>query len=107
MANIKSIEVEENKVRVLFEMSKEELSLLHNETSDLCVFPLSRFNEVLTTGAIGNSNRIMFPHRLLRKHNIRGLPKHMDSVILSFNGKKMAVMKLQDDRAPMPVFERD
>lgn len=100
MASIKTIEVEDRKVKVLFEMTKDELMALQNETNDVGVVPLSRFNETLTTGTIGNSNRIMFPKRLLRKHNIPVLPKHVDTMVLSINGKKLVVIKLQDE--PMP-----
>lgn len=105
MAIIKSMEMEDTKVRVIFEMSKDELVALSNETQNICLLSLTKFNELLTTGTIGNSNRIMFPNRLLKRYNIKELPKHVETTILSFNGKRIAVLKLQDTAAPVPRFE--
>lgn len=105
MANVKSMEVEGNKVRVLFEMSKDEWAALRNETKDVCLFSLANLDETLTTGTIGNSNRIMVPNRLLRRHNITHLPKHAGARVLALNGKKVVVIQLQDNHAPMPRFE--
>ena len=64
-------------------------------------------NEKLTTGKLGNSNRIMLPNKILKKYGIKKLSKKVPSKIFEYNGNKLLVIKLEESKIGIPVFEED
>ena len=69
MAEIQSINVKKKDIVVNLKISKTEYDLLGNVTSDLILIPNNPnfMNHLLTTGKLGNSNRIMLPKKILEK----------------------------------------
>ena len=59
MADIRNIEMGNESILVSLDISKDEYNVLKNETKDILLIPSDSkmFNEVLTTGTLGNSNR--------------------------------------------------
>jgi hypothetical protein len=107
MAEIKTISIEDDTISVNLNVSKEEYNLLKEDTKNLVVLPTAKLNELLTTGTIGNSNRIMLPNKLLRKNSIKKLLKHVNARIFEVNAKKLLLIKLEDIRPGVPQFEED
>ena len=68
MADIDSIDMKNDKIIVNLKLTKEEYRLLKQSTKKLLLLPseMSILSESLTTGKLGNSNRIMLPSKILR-----------------------------------------
>jgi len=62
------------------------------------------FPERLTVGKLGNSNRIMVPKRLLKKHGITSLPKKAPTAFLEYGGEKFMIVKLSEAARNVPQF---
>ena len=62
------------------------------------------FDESLTTGKLGNSNRIMLPKKILKKHNIE-LRGKVPASIFESEGKKFLLIKLEEKKIGVPEFE--
>ena len=69
MAEIISFNVKKDKIMVNAKISPEEYELVKNETKNLVILPINvkMLNQPLTTGKLGNSNRIMIPKKFLKK----------------------------------------
>ena len=77
MSHVNSINVRKGKIKVNLTISKAEYDLIGNNTKNLLILPvnLEFLNRLLTTGKLGNSNRIMLPKKILDKFEITNLEK--------------------------------
>ena len=106
MANIDSINVENEKILINLKLTKEEYELLKQSTRKLLLLPTESniLNDPLTTGKLGNSNRIMLPNKILRRHNVTKLLKRVPAKIFDINDEKFLLIKLQESTFGKPIF---
>ena len=104
MAELINIDFKLNKILVTLEITSEEHQIIkyHRE---MLLAPVNSFNEILTTGTLGNSNRIMLPNKILRKNNIATLKKKVPSTILKAGSGKYLVIQLEGGRTEIPEFK--
>ena len=108
MANIKSLEFG-NEILATFSISDKEYDLLKQSKSDMVILPaeLDILDEVLTTGRLGNGNRIMLPTKILKKHNINRLLKNVPAKIFEVDDSKFLLIRLEEYKPGIPVFKED
>lgn len=106
MADIQSIDMKSDKIFVNLNLTKDEYKLLKQTTKRLLLLPSSTtvLSELLTTGKLGNSNRIMLPNKILRKNKITRLLKKVPAQIFDFNDEKFLLIKLQESIIAKPNF---
>lgn len=104
MARLKRIDMAENGITLVVEISREEYKLI-GPGKDLLVVPKddSFLSEDLTSGRLGNSNRIMVPTKLLRNHNVVELPKKVPARIFEVKDQKYLLIRLKRS-ALIPEF---
>lgn len=107
MADIRTIDMENDDIFVTLKITKEEYKLLKLKSRNLLIVPTESdvLNESLTTGKLGNSNRIMLPNKILKKYNIKKLVKKVPSKVFEYNGNKILVIKLEESKVGIPVFK--
>lgn len=104
MAEIVSIGIKRDKITVILNITKQEHVLLGNITRDLILLPTD-FKIHLTTGTLGNSNRIMLPNKILSKYNITDFLKRVPAEIFKLDGEAYLLIKLQEPKSEIPVFD--
>lgn len=102
MAIIRSINMEKGEIILNLTISEEEYSLTEN-MKEMIIVP-ENFDESLTTGKLGNSNRIMLPKKILKKHDIE-LRGKAPAKIFEMGGKKFLLIKLEEKRIGIPEFK--
>ena len=107
MATIKTIDMNGNDILLTLKISEEEYDLLKSKIKNLMVVPIDTnlLNDELTTGKLGNSNRIMLPNKILKKYEIKKLLKKVPSKIFECDGNKLLVIKLEESKIGIPVFK--
>ena len=106
MASIDSMDMKNDKIIVKLELTKDEYRILDHFTKRLILLPseTSALSEPLTTGKLGNSNRIMLPNKILKRHNITSLIKKAPSHVFEMNDEKFLLIKIQESMIGRPVF---
>lgn len=104
MAEILNIDFKMNKVLVTIEMTAEENQKI-GRNRDILILPVSPFSDVLTTGTLGNSNRIMLPNKILKKNDVACLRKKVPCSILKIKGGKYLVIELEGPNTEIPYFK--
>lgn len=106
MAEIKSIDVQDDAIELKLSISKEEYKLLNHHTNDIAVIPYGKesLTRELTTGKLGNSNRVMLPKKFLEAYNIRELDKKVPSNIFALNGDSFLMIKIKKSEIGIPKF---
>ncbi len=109
MAEICSTDIEGSDIMITLRVSNEEYELLKQKTGNLVVIPCGPddLNQLLTTGRLGNSNRVMLPKRLLERKGVKTLQKKVPARIFKANGEIYLIIKLDDSQLGIPVFEED
>jgi hypothetical protein len=99
----------DSEIQVTLTMSKEEFALLKQRTDGLLLLPSDpvSLSKKLTTGKLGNSNRIMLPKKLLTKLEVPDPVKKVDSSIFRVDGDVFLLIKLNDAKQGVPVFGED
>lgn len=107
MAEIHSIDVKKNKIVVNLKISKAEYEIISNNTNDLLLIPTSHnfLDHSLTTGKLGNSNRIMLPKKILEKFEIKNLEKKVPAKTFKIDDEIFLLIKLQKSSFGIPVFK--
>ena len=105
MAQIKTINIEDGKVTVNFSVTQKEYDLIKENGREFAILPLEKMKEHLTTGKLGNSNRIMIPKKFLERNGVSQLLKHVKARIFETDGHKVLLVKLDENRPGVPVFE--
>lgn len=102
MATIRSINMENDEVMLTAAISNDENKSMKG-ARDIIILPCE-FDEELTTGKLGNSNRIMLPKKILKEHNIE-LKGKVPAKAFVMNGKKFLLIKLDEKVAGVPKFK--
>jgi hypothetical protein len=108
MAAIKSLEFGDE-ILATFSLSQREYDLLKQSEEHLAILPVGSgiLNEVLTTGRLGNGNRIMLPTKILKAHNVNTLLKNVPAKIFELDENKFLLIMLEESKSGVPVFEKD
>lgn len=108
MANIKSLEFGDETL-VKLNISEREYDFLKLSERNLVILPVESeiLDEVLTTGRLGNGNRIMLPTKLLRAHDIKKLLKNVPAKIFELDSGKFLLIRLEESKPGVPVFKED
>ena len=109
MAEMQSIDMKGKEIAVTLKISPQEYKLLQQTTKDLLLVPTTStiLDEVLTTGKLGNSNRIMLPNKILKRHNIPHLIKKVRAKIFEVEDEKFLVIRLKESKTGIPIFESE
>jgi hypothetical protein len=100
------MDMKNDKVLVRLELSREEYKSLNQSTRSLLLLPTQADDlcEPLTTGKLGNSNRIMLPNKVLHKYNVTNVLKKAPSRVFDMGGEKFLLIKLQESMVGRPIF---
>ncbi|HDN83272.1 MAG TPA: hypothetical protein ENG50_02785 [Candidatus Altiarchaeales archaeon] len=106
MATLKSAEIKDNEIILKLKISQEEYKLV-GAHSEFIILPSEdeALSELLTTGKLGNGNRIMIPNRLLKKYEIKKLKKKVPAKVFKINEAKYLLIKLEDPASMFPWVE--
>jgi len=106
MANIQSIDMKNDKIFVNLILDKEEYKILGNSTRHLLLLPSDSkdLTELLTTGKLGNSNRVMLPNKVLKKNDVTNMLKKVPARLFDVNDEKFLLLKLQESKIAKPFF---
>lgn len=109
MARIQSIDMKNEGILVTLKISEQEYEFLKPKSREFLIIPTDEdaLDETLTTGKLGNSNRIMLPNKILKKYGIKKLLKKASSKIFDYDGDKLLVIKLEESKVGVPVFKED
>jgi len=109
MAEIRSINIEHDGISLNLRISESEYSLLTSSRRDILLLPAdpSVLEELLTTGKLGNGNRIMLPNKVMKKYHVKKLHKKVPARIFEINGGRFLLIKLEEHRPGVPVFEEE
>jgi hypothetical protein len=109
MADIRNIDMEGGEIFVSLRISKDEYTLLGQKTENLMIVPSAKDSMTyeLTTGKLGNSNRIMIPKRMLNREGIDSMRKKVPCSVFRSNGDTYLLIKLSESRQGIPEFEED
>lgn len=102
MAFIERVDIKDGKTLVTIKVSKDEYEFLESRKKVLLL--IDDMDGALTTGTLGNSNRIMLPNRLLKKHKIDKLIKKAPARVFDINGDKFLLIKLYESKIGIPKF---
>jgi 5-formaminoimidazole-4-carboxamide-1-beta-D-ribofuranosyl 5'-monophosphate synthetase len=109
MAEIKNIGMNKNSIEVRLAINNEEYRVLKHHMSDVIVVPAGKeaLTKELTTGKLGNSNRIMVPKKLLEYFGVDKLDKKVASNVYKINGDAYLLIKIRKSRIGIPKFKED
>lgn len=102
MAKVDSIEMnDDDKIFLRLLITREEYKLIQNYKNVIVIS--EDFNEKLTTGKLGNSNRVMLPKKILKMHKVK-LTGKVPARIFELEGKKLLLIKLEEKITGVPEF---
>jgi hypothetical protein len=104
MSEVLNIDFKTNRILVTLELSTDEYNIIKHHR-EMLVMPTNSFNDILTTGTLGNSNRIMLPNKILKKNDIMLLKKKVRSSILKAKNGKYLVIQLEGPNIEIPEFK--
>jgi len=106
MADLNSIDLRNDRILLNLKVSKEEYEFLKQATTDIMVIPAnSKFmSNLLTTGKLGNSNRLMLPKKILDKLDVKRMEKKVPGKIFRLNGSVYLLTRLHGKKNGIPVF---
>jgi hypothetical protein len=109
MAEIQSIDIKTGDFFINLKLSKTEYEMLGLSTKDLILLPTktTKLEETLTTGKLGNSNRIMLPKKILSKYSIGRLVKHVPAKVFKLDDTKFLFIRLEETKKGIPEFEEE
>jgi len=107
MAEIRSIDMRKDNIMVNMKISKDEYDLLSQETRNLLILPSHSnvLDRPLTTGKLGNSNRIMLPKKILDRYEIINLEKKVPARTFKIDDEVFLLIKLKESRFGVPIFK--
>lgn len=105
MGKITKIEMGDTVIFITLSVSPSEYQYITPNIEDIILFPPNKMDMSLTTGKIGNGNRIMVPNSLLKKEDIPILRKNVPSMVLTVEGKKYLIIELEDKTPGIPHFK--
>jgi len=107
MAEIRSIDMRKGNIVVNLNISKNEYELFSQETKNLLLLPTNSniLDKPLTTGKLGNSNRIMLPKKILDKYEITDLVKKVPAKTFKIDDEVFLLIKLKKSNFGIPMFK--
>jgi len=105
MATLQTIDMTTDKILVTLKISKEEFEQLKPGNKELLLIPSGAkvLDDELTTGKLGNSNRIMLPNKIMKKYGVKKLVKKAPSKIFQSGKDKFLIIRLE--KAGVPSFK--
>jgi hypothetical protein len=109
MAEIKTIDMTNSRIDVKLSISRDEYKILKHHMTDLVILPCGRESLVhrLTTGKLGNSNRIMLPKKLMESFRIKALDKKVPTNIFIIDDDAYLLIKIKKSEFGIPKFEEE
>lgn len=104
MAELINIDFKTNKITLTLELSADEHQVIQHHR-EMLVAPITSFTDTLTTGTLGNSNRIMLPNKILKKNGMIILNKKVPCSILKANKGKYLLIELEGSHPEIPNFK--
>lgn len=104
MANIENVDIKGDRIFLTLRIGKPEWAFLQSSTKHLLVLPTEKMGDSLTTGRLGNSNRIMLPSRVMARHRVAVLPKKVPARIFELDDERYLLIQLHGTRAGVPAF---
>ncbi|MBN2043110.1 MAG: hypothetical protein JW754_04875 [Candidatus Aenigmarchaeota archaeon] len=106
MASVHFIDVKDGEIYVNLKLSKKEYKILGQETDNLIVLPTSNrvLDHELTTGKLGNSNRLMLPKKMLIKERVMVLEKRVRGNLFDINNDVFLLVKIKESMVGIPRF---
>ena len=104
MSLLRRIEFENDSILITLEMNKREYDAVTPDVKKFITLPADTLDRTLTTGKLGNGNRIMVPNKFLRSHDIDILRKFVKSKIVDIGEKKFLIIELEDKKRGIPKF---
>lgn len=101
MALIRSVNIEDGEIILNLSITEEEYKLISGLKEVILVS--EEFEDKLTTGRLGNSNRIMVPKKMLKKHEVE-LKGKVPAKIFEVGNKKFLLVKLEERKEGVPEF---
>ena len=101
MALIRSVNIEDGEIILNLSITEEEYKLISGLKEVILVS--EEFEDELTTGRLGNSNRIMLPKKILKKHEVE-LKGKVPAKIFEVENKKFLLVKLEERKEGIPEF---
>ncbi len=110
MADINSVDMQNGNIAINLNVSKGEYELLNHITENLLLIPTDSvtLNHRLTTGKLGNSNRIMMPKKILKGMGIINLDKKVPAMMFKTGENIYLLIKIKESsKLNIPVFGED
>ncbi len=106
MARLISHKKKNEEIEVTLKVSKIQYEILKEAEDDLLILPACNdcMEFQLTTGKIGNGNRIMMPNKILQRNEIKILLKKLPSRIHHIDGRKVLMCIMADEQPGVPNF---
>ena len=101
MAEIETIRRNSEDIFVVCNVTEQEAKII-GSSKNVLVLP-KEFKEVLTTGKLGNSNRIMMPKKILRKYEIN-MKGRVSAQIFEIKNKKFLLIEMDEKKLGIPNF---
>jgi len=102
MAVIETIKRTEDDIHITLDITEQESRIL-GSSKDVLVLP-KKFQEKLTTGKLGNSNRIMMPKKIQRKYDINMMGK-VPAQVFEIKNKKFLLIEIDKKTFGVPRFK--
>ena len=99
--------IESDGISLNLRISVSEYSLLKSPRGSILLLPADPgiLEEWLTTGKLGNGNRIMLPNKVMKKYHVKELHKKVPAGIFEVNGGKFLLIKLEEHKPGVPTFK--
>lgn len=104
MSLLRKIEFENDSILITLEMNKREYDAVTPDVKEFITLPADTLDRTLTTGKLGNGNRIMVPNKFLRSHDIEVMRKFVKGKIVDIGEKKYLIIELEDKKRGIPRF---
>ncbi len=109
MAEIKTIDMDNGKIEVKLSVNQDEYKILKHHMTDIIILPCGNESLIhrLTTGKLGNSNRIMLPKKLLELFNVKTIDKKVPTNIFIVDDDAYLLIKIKKSEFGIPKFKEE
>ena len=109
MAEIKTIDMNNRKIEVKLSVNRDEYKILKHHMTDIVILPCGSesLTHRLTTGKLGNSNRIMLPKKIMESFSVKSLDKKVPANIFIIDDDAYLLIKIKKSEFGIPRFEEE